>query len=190
MSTPPVYLLLSEEREVTGDRTPTSEVFGDPKLVRRVLDKCAPDERGCWIWTGSSYGTDGAYGQSYLDGRRLGAHRLSYLVFVGPVPAGLDVMHLCDVPKCVNPAHLEPGTRTANLLHAVDVHGAWTPRGEASPKSKLTEAQVRIIRRRHAQGETLAALGREYGVTYVAIRKIVLRQSWAHVDAEPEAVSA
>lgn len=68
---------------------------------------------GCWWWTGAlSMG----YGQLYHDGKPRGAHRLSYEWFVGPIPAGLHVDHLCRHPSCVNPDHLEPVTCRENLL--------------------------------------------------------------------------
>ena len=78
-------------------------------------------ERGnpseCWAWTGF-VGKDG-YGQF---GFRVGespkhhgqSHRVSYELLVGPVPAGLQLDHLCRVRHCVNPAHLEPVTSAEN----------------------------------------------------------------------------
>lgn len=69
---------------------------------------------GCWQWnaakTGRGYGVLGV-----KTGSRL-AHRLSYEHFVGAIPAGLTIDHLCENKACVNPDHLEPKTNKANNL--------------------------------------------------------------------------
>ena len=69
---------------------------------------------GCWLWTGSLNGH--GYGKVRdRDSRLQTAHRASYRAFVGPIPEGLDLDHLCRVRCCVNPAHLEPVTRRENV---------------------------------------------------------------------------
>lgn len=67
----------------------------------------------CWEWTGTK--TRG-YGYFYLRSRNVRAHRVSYEYFVGPIPAGLTLDHLCRNPACVRPDHLEPVTQQENLL--------------------------------------------------------------------------
>lgn len=71
----------------------------------------SPD--GCWIWTGKQDG--GGYGRLPRDGGLVGAHRAFYEAFVAPIPDGLQLDHLCRVPSCVNPLHLEPVTQTENV---------------------------------------------------------------------------
>ena len=73
----------------------------------------AIDETGCWLWQGRI--TPKGYG-SY---GKLGAHRLVFEMLRGPVPAGLELDHLCRVRHCVNPDHLEPVTQRANALRGV-----------------------------------------------------------------------
>ena len=58
---------------------------------------------GCWIWTAGL--TAGGYAK-FRDGRTLAGHRWSYAHFVGAIPAGCDVHHLCAHRACVNPEHL------------------------------------------------------------------------------------
>lgn len=72
-------------------------------------------ESGCWIWLGATWSN--GYGSVHLKNprRNCGAHRAIYEALVGPIPAGLDLDHLCRVRCCVNPAHLEPVTRKENL---------------------------------------------------------------------------
>lgn len=84
-------------------------------LLERLMDKVVwnGDEDECWTWE-ASVGSHG-YGQIAVEGRPVLAHRLAYELFVGPIPAGLDLDHLCRVRPCVNPGHLEPVTRSENL---------------------------------------------------------------------------
>lgn len=83
-----------------------------PAEVKRFCAKLPIGGVGCWEWTaGRSYQE---YGQFKLRGKTEVAHRLSYELFVAPVPAGLLVMHSCDNPPCVNPAHLSVGTHSDN----------------------------------------------------------------------------
>lgn len=81
---------------------------------RRIQDNVVIDDDGCWIWQGSTKG-DG-YGKCGYKGRTgVGAHRMSYEVFVGPIPPDLHLDHLCRKRPCVNPDHLEPVTVAENL---------------------------------------------------------------------------
>jgi hypothetical protein len=70
----------------------------------------------CWLWTASCF-HDG-YGKFYVDGKTVRAHRTSYELFVGPIPDGLHIDHLCRTPLCVNPAHLEPVTPRENTFRS------------------------------------------------------------------------
>lgn len=77
----------------------------------------------CWLWTGTVANT--GYGHIYRKGGPVvGAHRLSYEVHVDPIPEGLTIDHLCRVPLCVNPDHLEPVTQSENNRRAWDVRRA------------------------------------------------------------------
>lgn len=73
-------------------------------------------EHPCWEWIGCG---NGSYGQFHKDGRHMVAHRASYELFVGEIPAGMTLDHLCRNRRCVNPAHLEPVTQRANTLRGI-----------------------------------------------------------------------
>lgn len=71
----------------------------------------------CWLRTARI--ERNGYGRFWLDGRQRGAHRVSYELHVGPIPAGLVIDHLCRVHACVNPQHLEPVTAAENVRRGV-----------------------------------------------------------------------
>lgn len=92
----------------------------DDKTVARFWSKVNKDGpvhpalgTPCWMWIPP---TSKRYAQFKIDGKHHAAHRVSYRVLVGDVPAGLELDHLCRVRMCVNPAHLEPVTHHENLL--------------------------------------------------------------------------
>jgi len=100
-------------------------------LVDRVANKVVVDDAGCWIFTGTK--NRGGYGQVTTHRHRsagsagstsIVAHRVMYEHFVGPVPAGLQLDHLCSVPSCVNPDHLEAVTASQNM-HRIHMRKAW-----------------------------------------------------------------
>lgn len=65
----------------------------------------------CWLWRG----TGSRYGVITKDGITQTAHRYVYRLLVGEIPKNLQLDHLCEVKKCVNPSHLEPVTRLENM---------------------------------------------------------------------------
>jgi len=87
----------------------------------RLMTYMMPEPNsGCWLWLGTVSG--GGYGQfqeSPLTKKKKLAHRASYECFVGPIPAGMQLDHLCRVRCCVNPAHLEPVTNQENGLRGI-----------------------------------------------------------------------
>lgn len=77
----------------------------------------APQLGPCWVWTAKAKHRLG-YGVLTVAGKRWGAHGYAYTLIRGPVPEGLELDHLCRVPACVNPDHLEPVTHQENLQRA------------------------------------------------------------------------
>ncbi len=138
---------------------------------------------GCWLWDGPVANGYGRLGIGGRKGRCHYAHRLSYRHHKGPVPAGLLVLHTCDVPACVNPDHLYAGTRTDNLLDAVrrGRHARTGGKGSANPASRWTEADVLAMRRLFASGISAKAVAERFGCPYGSAWQIVTGRSWKHV---------
>mgnify|MGYP001611309728 CR=1 FL=1 len=154
----------------------------------------------CWFWisravTGNAvkYGLVAIRVMSMRGAatRQETAHRISYELANGPIPAGLKVLHSCDYGLCVNPAHLRVGTQPDNVEDAVRRNryprggrtpGVILPRaplptrsGETHWFAKLSDAQVADIRTRYAETPTLTmnALAREFKVSQPLIRGII-----------------
>lgn len=85
----------------------------------RLWAKATPDANGCLIWHAKSLDKDGYALFTGEPGHGMPvfsrAHRWAYLAAKGPIPAGLEIDHLCNVPACINPAHLEAVTHAENL---------------------------------------------------------------------------
>lgn len=87
-------------------------VTGPERITSRVTIN---PETGCWDWQSGSRTLDG-YG-TFVEGY---AHRVSYETFVGPIPEGYQVDHLCNRTRCVNPTHLEPVTPAENMRRVAE----------------------------------------------------------------------
>lgn len=134
------------------------------------------DRDKCWLWTGSVGGH--GYGQIHKDGKPRTAHRLSYQLSVGEIPDGMHVLHRCDVRACCNPNHLFIGSNRENMLDKISKGRHNAPRGERSPKAKLTEDDIKQIRGINLESEKI---GRIYGVSGHQVGLIKRLQSWRHI---------
>lgn len=142
----------------------------------------AVTESGCWIWTSEVDPKGYGIYSKYEGGKRIWkgfAHRYVYEQTFGPIPSGALVCHHCDVPACVNPAHLFVGTDADNMADKVKKRRHCF--GERAHFAKLTEAQVREI---IASDESIPALARRYGVTYCPIWAIRKNRTWKHIPRE------
>jgi hypothetical protein len=160
-------------------------------LKDRLLASVEIDAAGCWVWTKSRLSKPGGeYGQIGVGGIGSGgkmwsAHRLAYTVFIGPIPKGKLVLHSCDNPPCINPAHLRLGTHGDNGAdmvargRAARNVGRAPLQGEANGFAHLTAKAVREIRR---SSKPQAALADRFGVTQSTISKVQLRKAWKHIE--------
>lgn len=96
------------------------------KVLERFLAKVTRTP-GCWVWTGAT--TTAGYGLLKVQYRKRAAHRLAYEHYIGPIPEGLQVDHLCRVRSCVNPDHLEAVTARENQHRGEQVGRTHCPSG-------------------------------------------------------------
>lgn len=127
-----------------GEKTPIAPktrsryglVKGEPKPFihghnrRKSGVEYIEEDRGyqtpCWIWPRAQQAR--GYGTTYRNGKTILAHRALWERTNGPIPEGLELDHLCRVPACVRPDHMEPVTHRENMLR-----GKW-PNGRGRRK--------------------------------------------------------
>lgn len=128
-----------------------------------ILGKIKKDINGCWIWQGSKWNTV-PYGKISIGKKKCLSHRISYIVFKGAIPEGINVRHKCDVYECCNPEHLEIGTQHQNIQDAID---------RRRINLKLTWENVLEIRNLHKNGLGIHPICKRYNVCYKTIKDIV-----------------
>ncbi len=148
----------------------------EERFWKKVVKGCEPSD--CWGWSGST--SPAGYGAIWPGPGSNGptqAHRVSYEIHKGNIPAGLLIMHICDNPPCCNPDHLEIGTDKTNAEDkAKKLRHNF---GEQRYNAKLTEKDV--IEIRASVGVTQSQLAKNYKVTGSVISNIINRKTWKHV---------
>ncbi len=136
----------------------------------------------CWIWTGSKTGK----GYGGFRGSTTGkAHIWMYQHMHGDVSAGLEVMHSCDEPACVNPDHLTTDTHHENILDCVRKGRSkhWKENGffgENHRMAKLDNEKVLEIRK-IGYSQTFEETAKQFGVSKTTVSNIINRKRWAHL---------
>lgn len=139
---------------------------------------------GCWLWTAGISGRTGAGPAkrrptiSYRGKRCDVGSRVSHLIYKGPIPEGLFVLHKCDVPLCVNPDHLWLGNNSDNMRDMVAKGRAPSRKntGARPPlRAKLTEDIVRAIRADLRPSDKVADA---YSISRSTINRIRARKIW------------
>lgn len=149
----------------------------------RNADKQAFESRiwitpGCWLWQGDVI-TKG-YGRFSFGGGYESAHRLSFRLYVGPIPSGHVIRHSCDNPICVNPDHLQSGTQKENIQDAVS-RGRMSL-GERNGRATITAELVLQIRDLLDCGLfTHSVIGHFYGVKRTLVSDIRNGRCWSSV---------
>lgn len=136
----------------------------------RFEDKYIPvTESGCWIWIGATYLN--GYGQFFINKIVTGAHRAAWMLFKGEIPKGMRVCHTCDVPCCVNPAHLFLGTAKDNSQDMLgkDRHG----------RTSLSSLDVTNIRK--IDNLSNAEIAKKYSVSTKVVYRIRNNETWSNL---------
>lgn len=151
-----------------------------PEWIQRFNAKWQEDRAtGCWIWMGA-HATKG-YGEIKIPKtrRQIPAHRLSYLIHRGSIPSGKCVLHRCDNPACVNPAHLFIGTKMDNALDMVSKMRHCY--GERQGGHKLTEQEVVDIHKLIKLGVKQKQIAKIFNIGEMQISRIKRGHRWKHV---------
>ncbi|WP_082445555.1 HNH endonuclease signature motif containing protein [Pseudomonas sp. FH4] len=133
----------------------------------------------CLIWRGGL--NPGGYGYVWHEGKNRATHRVSYEMNVGPIPEGLELLHSCDTPSCIEPSHLSPGTHAENMKEMSDRKRCNRPSGEMHSLAKLTEAQVSLIRNRYkpyCRINSSCAIAKELGVSQRTVWAVIKGITW------------
>jgi len=142
------------------------------------VDKRDPDE--CWLWKDTPHPK--GYGDMRVGQYKLKAHRIAYVLHYGVSPGELKVCHTCDIPLCVNPAHLFLGTQKDNVDDMVRKGRHRDARGEKNGRAKVTAEQVRTIRQTYAAGGvSQSQLAKQYGLTVIGVSKLIRGENWSHI---------
>lgn len=149
-------------------------------LLDWIFTQVRRTETGCWEWTrcldGCRYGMIGHQGKIWRTSR------LVYELMHG-IPEGMQVLHRCDNPPCINPDHLWIGTQQDNIvdMYAKGRDRTSPQRGENNPSAKLSEDAVRQILEMAANGVTQATIARHFGVCDASVHGIRTGRTWRHV---------
>lgn len=149
-------------------RTPIEITPNHVAAYHRHVIKLSSAE--CWGWGAAKntggYGVCGGYDKNRKRATNAVAHRVSYFIEHGAVPApALMVIHLCHNPECTNPAHLRAATRRENMRTSQIVGGL---------QRKIPIEDLAKIALRRTMGHTLEAIGRDYGCTKQSVRHMLI----------------
>ena len=128
----------------------------------------------CWEWI--SPRIKSGYGVFQAERKKYYAHRFSYEIHNGKIPEGELIMHICDNPPCVNPAHLKRGTNAHNMQ---DKTKKLRHRfGSIHPLAKLNESKISIIRHLLKISMTQKEIASRFGVDPSTISNIFTGKNW------------
>ena len=143
---------------------------------------CSKEKTECWLYVPPRKGvqkTKTGYLKAWLSGKNVDAHRVSYILTRGFIPAGLLVCHTCDHRNCVRPSHLFAGTHADNGRDMQEK--GRSAKGEDHGMSFLADEQILAIRYAHAAGSTQALLAEQFGVRQAHISRIVRGDCQGHL---------
>lgn len=130
---------------------------------------------GCRLWIG--YTQPNGYGYVNVGRSKMPAHRLALVLAGITIPKGMDVCHRCDVRNCVNPEHLYVGTRRQNMADCTSRHRHNKPSGQFHWCAKLSDSDVRTIRKLRKSGKTITSIAALFGVHHATVSRIA-RLEW------------
>jgi len=161
---------------ITAKDLPLSDDYQPNEIDLKFFSKIK-SSKTCWEWLGGK--NSQGYGYINVRGKMVSAHRYMYQLTKGLIKKGNHVRHSCHNQPCVNPAHLSQGTPTENSQDSVRDKQMF--QGINNPAAKLSEDQVREIRKRRLAGENGYDLAREFAIHNCAVYEIASGKRWASV---------
>lgn len=145
-----------------------------------ICDRVDINENGCWIWRGAKQKGYGAFQWGGRTAPMQRAHRAAYLLWKGPIPPGLEVLHECDVRACCNPRHLSVGTHADNMadMKRKGRSGANPRRGSAQWNANITNEIALAVYSAPGRNVDIAA---QFGIAPNRVSDIKRGIRWAHV---------
>lgn len=156
------------------------------RVITRFWSKV--DKRGhndCWLWKAARDKIKG-YGLFWFQEiAETKAHRASWFLANGTLPDDMCVLHSCDNPPCVNPAHLHLGTNEDNVREKVERgRTAKGAKGETNKTAKLKDEQVKEILIALLRGETPLSIATRYGISRRSVYAYRLGDSYGHISVD------
>jgi len=133
---------------------------------------------GCWDWEGS---LRRGYGRIKVNGKAMGAHRISWIIHNGDIPEGMFVCHKCDNKLCTNPKHLFLGSAKDNTRDMVKKERHKGGKGEGHGQSKLTVKNVKKIKELLDKGVSVSDIASFFKVGKSTIDDIKFGRTWKDV---------
>lgn len=156
----------------------TSQSY-DLWTCNRLMKKSTEDPTtGCLLWNGP-LNKVGGYGRIWYREKSWRTHRLFYTLMVSDIPEGMDLMHCCDNPRCINPNHLRPGTHSENIKEAYTKGRKTTPQGTKHPRFRLSLTQVKEV---FESSESSISLAKRFGVSASAIYRLRNGSTWKSLE--------
>lgn len=141
------------------------------------------NDNGCWILDSIPHGN--GYVEVWVGAFKIFAHRASWAFYNGPIPEGMNILHSCDTPSCINPEHLFSGTQAENVTDMVTKGRANYIRaqlGEDNPYATTTREQAIEIKRLLSEGiYTQSGIGEMVGVSRDVVKHIKSGKNWSHI---------
>lgn len=137
--------------------------------------KKGPEPSSCHLWNGAK--DSSGYGIVTIDGKNHAAHRLSYEWANGrKIPKGYVLLHNCDTANCVNDKHLSLGTQDENVKDRVSKNRS--ARGKNNGRARLSDKNIKKIKKLRAKGWTEKAIAMLFGVGRSTISNILHGRTW------------
>lgn len=174
----------SNECRKTGQSLNDSELNDrfHKRFLKQISKSRNPDN--CWKWKGAL--DINGYGRFSRGYKHIPAHRASWLILMGEISDGMNVLHKCDNPPCTNPSHLYLGTDKDNARDRVERNRYRKinkkVRGTRNHRARITQMTAIKIKRRLAKNKTINEIAKELNVTRPTIENIKHKKSWAYLE--------